>query len=114
QPAEVQVAASDLSVEEKALILFRHARAAPLGPDRRALVQRHGWDIVDHPHVTPERIRRLVARRLPGVDDAVDLATVRAAVREEIREPTAAMAASFRALGPEHRALLMALLDAPA
>src|SRR5205814_5466082 len=28
QPAEVQVAASDLSVAEKALILFRHARAA--------------------------------------------------------------------------------------
>jgi hypothetical protein len=38
---------------------------------------------------------------------------IRHAVREELREPTTAMTASFRALPPEHRALLVALLDAP-
>jgi hypothetical protein len=34
-------------------------------------------------------------------------------VRDEIREPTAAMAASLHALAPEHRALLVALVDSP-
>ena len=34
-------------------------------------------------------------------------------VLEEIREPTAAMSTSYRALPPEHRTLLVALLDAP-
>ena len=66
QPAAVQVDASALGVEEKTLILFRHARAANL--DQRAPRARsatYGAEIVEHPHFTPERIRRFVARGAP-------------------------------------------------
>jgi len=112
QPAEVHIAADDLDIEEKALILFRHAKAADL-PDRASeIVRRHGLRIVSHPHFTPERIRRFVSRRLRDIP-ALDANALAAAIEEEIREPTAAMAASLQALGREHRALLLALVDVP-
>jgi hypothetical protein len=105
-PGSVQVDASRLGVEEKVLILFRHARAAGLDPDRRRFVQDHGEGIVAHRYFTPERIRRL-ARGLQGAsldgtwwDDA-------------LRHPTEAMSSSLAALEDEHRDLLVALLDAP-
>jgi hypothetical protein len=112
----MQVAASDLAVEEKALILFRHAQAARVSSTAVGIVRAHAWEIVEHEHFTPERIRRFVALRLPelatrGLAPASD--DVRDAVRDEIREPTAAMAASLHALAPEHRALLVALVDSP-
>jgi hypothetical protein len=114
RPAEVQVDAATLGVDEKALILFRHAKAGALAPRALQLVRTHGWDVVSHPHFTPERIRRFVDDRLPalaaGAGTDEELA---AAVAAEIREPTAAMEASFAALGSEHRIVLLALLDAP-
>ena len=102
QPSAVQVDASALGVEEKTLILFRHARAAKLTPEQRQLIRTHGATIVDHPHFTPERIRRFVARGVPA--DGID---------RELSEPTEAMAASFAALEREHRELLLAMLDSP-
>ena len=131
RPAHVVVDASALDRAEKALILLRHAKAAGLsGTVVADLLRGHGDTVVEHPHFTPERIRRLVAGRLVGLDadprhrrattelaGATGVPTfleiVEAAVRDELREPTPAMAASFRALDPDHRALLVALLDCP-
>ena len=114
QPAEVQVIASDLDVADKALILFRHARATDLDMVAVDLVRTHGQRIVEHRHFTPERIRRFVSGRLRELahSDATEDAVV-AAVEGEIQEPTTAMKASFEALTGEHRALLVALLDTP-
>jgi hypothetical protein len=117
EPAQVLVEAANLDVEEKALILFRHARAAGLPRPAVTLVRRFGWTIVEHPHFTPERIRRFVSERLrllARVGDRLPAEEIAAAVAEEIKEPTRAMQTSLRALEPEHRALLVALLDAPA
>ncbi len=96
-PGEVLVDASALSIEEKTLILFRHARAADLRPEDRRFVRMRGAELVGHPHFTPERIRRFVACG----DDAV------------LGQPTEAMAASYAALEHEHRELLLAMLDSP-
>jgi hypothetical protein len=105
-PAQVQVDAGALDTDEKASILLRHAKAARLDHDSRAWVRQHCQRIVAHRHFTPERIRRLVARgRLRG--DPVPL------LRAELATPTEAMAASLAALSPEHRALLVAMLDVP-
>jgi hypothetical protein len=111
-PAQVQVDAASLEVAEKALILYRHGRAARLSAAATALVRLHGWHIVAHPHFTPERIRRLVASRLQR-ETALDPAEVDDLVELQIREPTPAMTASFDALAPEHRAVLVAMLDVP-
>jgi len=116
QPAEVRVDASALDLEEKASILFRHARSRPLTARGVELIRTHGWGIVDHPHFTPERIRRFVAHRLPeleSLDAPIARADVGEAVSAEIREPTEAMATSLAALPPEYRGLMVALLDAP-
>jgi hypothetical protein len=114
QPAEVQVDASELDAAEKVLILFRHAKAAVLPEQAVELVQGEGWPIVSHAHFTPERIRRFVGGRLLELSGQVGSSgDIDELVAAEIREPTAAMAASFRALADEHRALLLALLDTP-
>ena len=106
-PARVLVDAGDLDVVEKTLILFRHAKAAPLPKVIRGWVRDEGPEIVANPHFTPERIRRLIARLSRGERD------VMMAVRAELTRATEAMEASFQTLGIEHRDLLVALLDTP-
>ena len=113
QPAEISVDTARLDVAEKALVLFRHAKAASPSRNATELVRAQGWRIVSHPHFTPERIRRFVAGRLRQLADGAPQTDVDAIVAAEIREPTTAMAASYRALAPDHRAVLLALLDAP-
>jgi hypothetical protein len=113
QPAEVHVDASALDLEEKTLILFRHARAADLRPAATEIVREYGEVIVEHEHFTPGRISRFVQTRLPQLAVAGGEVRLRAAIEVEIAEPTAAMAASLRALPPEHRALLVAMVDQP-
>jgi len=114
KPAEVNVDAAALDVEERATILLRHARAALLERQAARLLRSRGLSIVAHPHFTPERIRRFVRDRLPEIA-AMDASAWRLdqAIGREISEPTEAMAASFAALDPEHRALLVALVDSP-
>jgi hypothetical protein len=106
EPASVQVDAAALGPEEKTLMLFRHARAADLPDELRRVIRNYGSTIVAHPHFTPERIRRFVARRPPEGD-------IEAVIEAELSKPTEAMAASFRALGREHRELLLAMIDSP-
>jgi hypothetical protein len=131
RPAQVVVDASALDRAEKALILLRHAKAAGVsGTATARLIRGHGDTIVEDPHFTPERIRRLAAGRLARLEDdprygaalgaltgASDvpsfLRIVETVLRDALREPTEAMAASFRALAPDHRAVLVALLDCP-
>ena len=113
RPAEVHVDASSLDVEEKTLILFRHARAADLPVRAIDVVRYYGPAIVDHPHFTPGRIGRFVQLRLPQLAAGDPDAKLLAAIDAEIAEPTTAMAESYRALEPEHRALLVALVDQP-
>jgi hypothetical protein len=113
-PGEVLVDASRLDLAEKTLILFRHAKARDPAGLRRELVRTTGVPIVEHPHFTPERIRRLVATRLDALPAEGRGDGLLAVLERELTTPTAAMATSFRALGEEHRAVLTALLDAPA
>ena len=114
-PGEVLVDASELDLAEMTLILFRHVKAHESDEAARNLVRSAGLSIVEHPHFTPERIRRLVVERLDALAPAVTtLGDVFAVVESELARPTDAMRHSFRALEEEHRELLVALLDAPA
>ena len=106
------VDAAALDRAEKALILFRHAKAAGAsGTAAAQLVRAHGDAIVENPHFTPERIRRFASGRLFRLDASDE--EVERILRDELREPTQAMAASFAALDREHRAVLVAMLDCP-
>jgi hypothetical protein len=116
-PGEVLVDANELDLAEKTLILFRHVKNRDADEDTRGLLRSAGVSIVEHPHFTPERIRRFVAERLdelhsPG--DGMGERDVLRIVENELSRPTDAMRNSFRALEEQHRELLIALLDAPA
>jgi hypothetical protein len=116
-PAEVLVDAGALDLAEKTLILFRHAKARHAGGEARRLLRSAGVSIVEHPHFTPERIRRFAAERLdelPAAAGSGGERRVLSLVEHELARPTEAMKTSFRALEDEHRELLIALLDAPA
>ncbi|MGZ8693934.1 MAG: nSTAND3 domain-containing NTPase [Gaiellaceae bacterium] len=110
KPAEVQVDASALDVEEKTLILFRHAQAARLSSGAVGVVRLHAQTIVGNDHFTPERIRRFVGRRLLEFADR-EPGLVHEAIQWELREPTAAMATSLDTLAPDLRTVLVALVD---
>ena len=121
-PGEVLVDASHLDLAEKTLILFRHVKDHAASAATREVVRDVGVAIVEHEHFTPERIRRFVTDRL---DQLVATASktappdqlhraILSAVEQELATPTEQMATSFAALEEHHRALLVALLDAPA
>ncbi|HEY3776365.1 MAG TPA: hypothetical protein VGL69_25445 [Solirubrobacteraceae bacterium] len=115
-PGEVLVDAGDLDLAEKTLILFRHAKASGLRGEARQLVRSAALTVVEHPHFTPERIRRLVDNRLltpVATAEREGADRVREMLEQELAAPTEAMRTSLHALGEEHRALLVALLDAP-
>ncbi len=116
-PGQVLVDASDLDLAEKTLILFRHAKARGASSVARGLVRSNALSIVEHPHFTPERIRRFVTDRLEALPQIAledGLERVREELGRELGSPTEPMRTSFRALETEHRELLIALLDAPA
>jgi hypothetical protein len=115
-PGEVLVDAGDLDLAEKTLILFRHAKARGASGAARGLVRSTALSIVEHPHFTPERIRRFVTDRLEALQQIAlqdGPERVRDDLERELASPTEAMRTSFRALETEHRELLIALLDAP-
>ncbi|MBV8218480.1 MAG: hypothetical protein JO325_08440, partial [Solirubrobacterales bacterium] len=116
-PGGVLVDAGELDLSEKTLILFRHAKRRHAGAEACSLLRSAGVSIVEHPHFTPERIRRFVAERLdelPSSGVGSDERRVLRLVEHELAQPTEAMRNSFRALEDEHREMLIALLDAPA
>jgi hypothetical protein len=116
-PGEVLVDAGSLDLAEKTLILFRHAKARGASLEARLALRPAALSIVEHPHFTPERIRRFVNDRIETLPQLVldgGEPAMRAAVQRELAVPTEAMRTSFRALSDEHRELLIALLDAPA
>lgn len=117
QPGEVIVDAHDLTVEEKALILYRHAKAASLSIKHRNFVKKYARTIVANPHFTPERCRRFVRERLATLCDKAaqnegdNAEQIAASIAEELTEPTVAMKKSFGALDKAHQDFLISLLD---
>jgi hypothetical protein len=113
QPGEVLVDAKQLTILERALILYRHAKAVGLEPEAKAMIKKHAELIVLDSHFTPERAKRFVNETLPElVQSRASSDKIAAAIAREIHEPTKAMEKSFKALDAEHQRLLVAMLDA--
>jgi hypothetical protein len=113
-PMQVQVDAAELSVAEKAQILYRHAKAAGLGEEAIELIKGSANAIVESVHFTPERIRRLVSEQMSSVMSVEPVKRrehLRKVVAEGLQEPSSAMRTSFNVLPPESRTLLVAMLN---
>ena len=114
EPGELVVTAESLSVEEKARILYRHARVAGLPLMTRDILRREARLIVDNAHFTPFRIQILVAEVLPSIDAAgLTEQRLRDELEEAIRNPTDRMRKAFRKLPEAHQSLLIAILEFP-
>jgi hypothetical protein len=115
-PGEVEVDAAQLSVTEKSLILYRHAKAQHLSTDGTKLIRRFAREIVNSKYFTPLRIQRFVRDELPSILEAPPRERpqlVREAVIIGLQQPTSAMSTSFEVLDPEHKAVLVAMLNSP-
>lgn len=113
-PAQVIVDTRELLVEEKALMLFRHAKNASLEEDGKDAIRKTAIPIVNSKHLTPERIRRLVNTWLPEIiklGQEQSLEVVKQFILKEIEKPTDRMQKSFRALLPDLQCFLFSILD---
>jgi len=117
-PGAVLADVSELSIEERALILFRHARSAALEKEAKNFVRKYSLQIVEDPEFTPERIRRFVHEGLPPIiselnSDKVTSAQVTLAIKEALRNPTKQMRVTFEKLPSAYKWFLVALLEVP-
>jgi hypothetical protein len=116
EPGAVLVDVKSLSIEERAMILFRHARAANLEQDAKQLIRRHAPQIINSPDFTPERIRRFVSESLPALTPRIRQGTlpeqeISARVAEAIRNPTKQMQLTFRGLPIALKWYLVSILE---
>ncbi len=116
EPGAVLVDVRSLSIEERAMILFRHARAANLEQDAKELIRRHAPQIIESPNFTPERIRRFVSESLPALVPSIRQGTssqqeISARVAEAIKYPTRQMQLTFRGLPIALKWYLVSMLE---
>lgn len=117
EPGDVLVDVGQMEQEEKALILYRHAKAARLDEKHKRFIRNTADAVVNSPYFTPERIRRFVHNRLASLVVQADCQEllqkqVLGLAQQEMKEPTLAMLNSYRALSLEHQCLLISMLDA--
>jgi len=115
-PGSVLVDAASLSTVEKAMILYRHAKAASLENDAREVVKKNAEIIVLDQHFTPERIRRFVRNSLIKIinvykDGKLKRENLKAIIQKEFREPTKSLKQAFECLSDDHKRFLISRLD---
>ena len=103
-----------MSKEERARILYRHCKAARLSEQQKKTAQEIAESVVENPHFTPERIRRLAMDiRADENRWGTDLGRVEMAKEANlaIRNPTQRMRKSLTKLSRSHYIILVAMLD---
>jgi hypothetical protein len=118
EPGAVLVNVKSLSVEERALMLFRHARAANLEIDTKDLVRRYAGRIVKNADFTPERVRRFVSESLPALiakarSGVISKQEISTRIDEAIKNPTRQMQLTFRGLPVALKWYLVSMLEMP-
>jgi len=109
-PAEVVVTATDLTLEERARILYRHAKAISFGAKGRRVVRRLAPAIVEDSNFTPERIRLAIADFSQHIDNLPGSA-IDGRLLQTIRHPTERIRLAFQKLTPAHQWILIAFLE---
>jgi len=116
KPAEVIVDATKLTVEEKALMLYRQAKAEKLVVLSKEIIKKYAEFIVHSPNFTPERIRSFVKERLPDLSsnlakDIIDSEILQKEISAAINNPTDRMKKTYSKLPESHKWLLALLVS---
>ncbi len=117
KPGEVEVDVAELETQEKALILYRHAKAIELELEAKKVIKRHASMIIQNEHFTPERIRRFINNKLGIVLESSKNCEetdklIKNLISLEIEQPTTSMRQSFNALDKAQQRFLISMLDA--
>ncbi|MEK6589426.1 MAG: hypothetical protein AABZ11_01990 [Nitrospinota bacterium] len=115
KPGEVVVDATELSVKEKALILYRHAKAENLFDSAKEIVKRYAKSIIDNQNFTPECIRRFVKEELPEINKQlseghINKRMLASKISNAINNPTDRMIKAYDSLPLSHKWLLASFL----
>lgn len=112
---EVLVEVGDLTLLERALILYNHTKHSDLSSEAKKIIKEHALFISEHPNFTPERIRQLTKLVLPEIKRELSLKEKQEwfkKIDKFLKNPSERFYKAYReALGPSERAMLMALLD---
>lgn len=109
--SEVTVDATTLTREERARILYRHAKAADLSPQIKDHVRSAAWAVTGLSTFTPERARRLVQEfRSSPQRSASD---VQSEAEISFKHPSEKSTKTFRNLPESHKWYLFSLLEEP-
>ena len=116
EPSSIMVDAGNLTRTEKAMILYRHAKAAGFENHARDLLKIYAEMIVVDTYFTPERIRRFVKHSFPILIDEFDnhkltVEVLTQAITREIQEPTRSLKQAFDCLPESHKRVLISRLD---
>ena len=103
---EVLVEVGELSAQQKAEMLYNHAKLAGLATKAKTLIRNHFRAIIDHPNFTPERVRQLCEEVLRA-----DKADSWAEISKFMNNPSERWRKAFDGLSTSEQALLTALLD---
>jgi hypothetical protein len=112
---EVTVDAGLLNQEEKARILYRHAKNAGLTVPVKEIVKSQAALITNNEYFTPERIRRLIHEWLPKEIEpqmvALSTDDLGRLIRANLKDPTKGMHVTFERLPVSHKWMLFALVE---
>lgn len=112
---EVLVEVGDLTLLEKALILYNHAKQSELSDEAKKLIKEQAIFISEHPNFSPERIRQLVGLVLSEIKGRLSKEEKQRWVQridKFLRNPSERFYKAYQeALGPSERLMLLTLLD---
>jgi len=116
EPGSIIINAGSLTKTEKAMILYRHAKAAGFENAARNLLKIYAKTIVSDTYFTPERIRRFVKHSFPILirdfkSGELTPENLNQLITKEIKEPTQSLSQAFDCLSEEHKKLLVSRLD---
>ena len=103
---EVLVEVGELTAQQKAEMLYNHAKLAKLPTKSKKLIRDHFRAIINHANFTPERVRQLCEDVLQ-----TDKADSWAAISKFMNNPSERWRKAFDGLSVSEQALLTALLD---
>ena len=103
---EVLVEVGELTIQQRAEMLYNHSKLANLTSESKKLIREHFREVISHPNFTPERVRQLCENVLQS-----DNPRSWAAIERFMSNPGERWRKAYRTLSPSEQVLLIALLD---
>ena len=112
---DVLVEIPDYSLQEKALILYNHAKQSSLPRNIKDFIKKYAAEIYSNNNITPERTRQLIDNvivELFNDDEVYDDRTILNSIITFLNNPGDRFKRAYDSLGGSEKELLLTLLDA--